>query len=407
MSFAEFVALMAALMAVNALSIDAMLPVLPEMGATLGIATDNQQQWIITSYLLGFGIAQLFYGPLADRFGRKTTLLTGLGLYTTFTLLAALSTSLSFMILARALQGIGAAATRVLAITIVRDCYSGRRMARVMSLTFIVFLAAPIVAPSIGQAITLVGQWHWIFAALAAFGAATAVWVLFRLPESLHATDVRPLSFTGIVQALRLMVTDRCAVGYTAGAMVMVGALFGFINSAQQVFEDALGAPGLFTTVFALAAAGMALASFVNASIVERQGMRRVSHAALLGFLGFAALHAVVALAGHESVWTFAAIQCGMMFCFGLVGANFNAMAMEPLGHIAGTGSSVLGFFTTVGGALIGFFIGQQFDGTAIPLTVGFLACGLAALAVVLVAEKGRLFRPTVGATPDGDSSQP
>jgi DHA1 family bicyclomycin/chloramphenicol resistance-like MFS transporter len=175
----------------------------------------------------------------------------------------------------------------------------------------------------------------------------------------------------------------------------MFGSLFGFINSAQQVFAEALDAPGLFTTVFALAAGCMAVASFLNSRIVERIGMRPVSHAALLGFIAISGVHALVALAGQESLWTFAAFQGATMFCFGLVGVNFNAMAMEPLGRIAGTGSSLLGSVTTIGGALIGFYIGQQFDGTVVPLTVGFVAFGLTSLIIVMVTENGRLFRPT------------
>ncbi len=394
LGFKEFVTLMAALMAVNAVSIDAMLPVLPQIGDSLGITSENQQQWIVTSYLLGFGGAQLIYGPLADRFGRKPVLLIGLGIYAVFTLLCIFASSLTIMIIARALEGTGAAATRVLAITIIRDCYSGRRMARVMSLTFIVFLAAPVIAPSIGQAITLVAPWYWIFGGLAVFSIATAAWVWLRLPESLHPTARRAISMNSLTQAIRLVFTSRFAVGYMLGSIAMLGALFGFINSAQQIFAEALDAPELFTTIFALAAGCMALASLVNARIVERIGMRRVSHAALLGFIAFACGHALITYLGHETVWIFAVLQAGMMFCFGLVGANFNAMAMEPLGDIAGTGSSVLGFFTTVGGALIGFYVGQQFDGTTLPLAAGYVTCGVLALLIVLITEGGRLFQP-------------
>lgn len=394
MGFKEFVALMAALMAVNALSIDAMLPVLPQIGATLDLATENEQQWVITAYLLGFGAAQLFYGPLADHFGRKPVLLIGLSLFAVFTVFAGFASSLGVMIVARALAGMGAAATRVLAITIIRDFYSGRTMARVMSLTFIVFLAAPILAPSLGQAIALVAPWQWIFGALAVFGAGTALWAWLRMPESMHPEDRRTISPEGVLQAFRLVLSSRIAVGYTLALTAMLGALFGFINSVQQVFQDALHAPELLTSVFALAAGWMAVASFLNSRIVERIGTRRVSHAALVGFIVIAAAHGLLAFAGYETVWTFAILQSAMMFCFGLVGANFNSIAMEPLGRIAGTASSVIGFVTTIGGALIGFYVGQHFDGTVIPLTLGFFFCGLACLVIVAVTEKGRLFHP-------------
>ncbi len=396
MGFREFVALMATLMAVNALSIDAMLPVLPQIGASLDIATVNEQQWVITAFLLGLGAAQLFYGPLADHFGRKPVLLAGLAGYALFTIVAAFAPTLDVMIAARALQGMCAAATRVLAITIIRDLYSGRTMARVMSLTFIVFLAAPIVAPALGEAIAAVAPWEWIFAALAAFGIGAAIWTWRRLPESIHPEDRRTMSPDGIYQSFQLVLSSRTAVGYMFALTAMIGGLFGFINSVQQVFADALEAPELLTSVFALSAGWMAVASYINARIVELVGTRRVSHAALLGFIVIAAVHVLFAVSGHETVWAFAVLQSAMMFCFGLVGANFNSIAMEPVGHIAGTASSVLGFVTTVGGALIGFYIGQRFDGTVVPLTLGFIVSGVVALGVVVITEKGRLFHPSV-----------
>jgi DHA1 family bicyclomycin/chloramphenicol resistance-like MFS transporter len=400
MTFREFVALIAAMMAINALSIDMMLPALGDIGTTLGLATDNQRQWIITSYLLGFGAAQIVYGPLADRFGRKPVLLTGIGLYTLFTIVAAFAPGFEAIIVARVLQGIGAASTRVLAVAIVRDSYSGRTMARVMSLTFIVFLVAPIIAPTIGQGIVLVAPWHWIFGVLALVGAALAVWVATRLPETLHPEDRKPVSVESVASAFGLALTTRVAVGYMLAATALFGSLFGFIASSQQVFTDTLHQPTWFTTAFAVVAGSMAVSSFVNSRIVEQVGTRRVSHAGLLGFIAAALLHAAIAYAGSETIWTFILLMSAMMFCFGLVASNFNAMAMEPLGHIAGTGSSVQGFFTTVGGAVIGSAIGQMFDGTTVPLTIGFVVCGLASLALVLWTEKGRLFHPTQPAPP-------
>ncbi len=397
MSFRSFVTLTAALMAVNALAIDSMLPALPEMAETLGIMEANHRQWIVTAYLLGFGVAQIVYGTLSDRFGRRPVLLFGLGLYVLASIAAAFAGSFEAMMWARIVQGIGAAATRVLAVSIVRDCYSGRDMARVMSLAMIVFLAVPILAPSIGQAILWVAPWRWIFGVLTIFGASVMLWAAFRLPETLHEEDRKPIEFHSVVAAFRTTLTTRVAVGYMLAMAFVIGGLFGFINSAQQVFVDVFAAPQLFTIIFALIAGFMAVASLVNSRIVVRLGMRRVSHAALLGYIAFTGTHALIALAGHESLWSFTALQGGAMFCFGLLAPNFGALAMDPLGHVAGTASSVQGFVTTVGGALIGFYIGQHFDGTVVPLTLGFSLCGLVALGIVLVAEKGRLFRPAPG----------
>jgi DHA1 family bicyclomycin/chloramphenicol resistance-like MFS transporter len=398
MGFKQFVALIAALMAVNALAIDSMLPALPAIGESLGIPADNQRQWVITAYLLGFGVAQIAFGPLADRFGRKPVLLIGLGGYTVFSIMAAASISFEMMMVARVLQGIGAAASRVLAVSIVRDCYSGRKMARVMSLAFIVFLAVPVIAPSVGQAIMLVAPWRYIFGALAVFGSSVMIWVTLRLPETIHAEDRSPLSPGPVLRAFRIALTSRIAVGYMLASALVLGGLFGFINSAPQIFLDVFKAPGLFTTIFALVAIFMALSSLLNARLVGRLGTRRLSHGALLGYIACAAMHAIVALYGRETIWTFTVLQSGMMFCFGLVASNFSSMAMEPLGHVAGTASSVQGFVTIVGGALLGFLVGQQFDGTVIPLTLGVAGCGIAAFFIVLVTEKGRLFHPTENA---------
>ena len=393
MGFKQFVALIAMMMATNALAIDSMLPALPQIGEALGVASHNQRQWIITAYLLGFGVAQIVYGSLADRFGRKPVLLVGLSIYVLFAGLCAFATSFEMLLAARALCGVGAAATRVLSVSIVRDCYSGRQMARVMSLSFIVFLAVPIVAPSIGQAIVLVAPWPWIFLVLAIFGLAVIGWSIVKLPETLHPQDRVPLQVAPVLAAFKECLTNRLAVGYTIAATLVLGGLFGFINSAQQVFVDVLGAGKLFTLLFAAIAAGIAVASLVNSHIVEKLGMRLVSHVALLGYIAFAGVHALIALSGHESLWTFSLMQAGMMFCFGLVMSNFGSIAMEPLGHLAGTAASVQGFITTIGGALAGFWIGQLFDGTVVPLTLGFTGFGIAGLLAVLITEKGRLFQ--------------
>lgn len=395
LGFREFVALIAALMGANALAIDIMLPALPAIGDAVGIPTENDRQWIITAFMLAFGFGQILYGPLSDRFGRRRILLIGLVIYTAFGFLATFATSFESLMIARAGQGLGAGATRVLAVSIVRDRFAGRQMARVMSLVFIVFLAIPIIAPSVGQAILLVAPWRWIFGLLAGFGGLLMIWAMIRLPETLHPEDRRPFSLPAIAAGLRLTLSTRQSVGYMMAMAVTFGALLGFINSAQQVFAGPLNAKDLFPVIFAGTAVALAVASLINSRIVERLGMRVVSHAALLGYTTVAAIHATIAWLGYETLWTFAILQGATMFCFGLMGSNFGALAMEPMGHIAGTASSVQGFCSTIGAALVGFFIGQQFNGTTVPLTLGYLCSGLVALTIVYVTEKGRILRPS------------
>ncbi len=391
-AFREFVALIAALTALNALAIDAMLPALPQIGTALHVASDNSRQWVITAYLLGVSSTQLLYGVLADRFGRKRVLLTGVSLYTLFAIVCAFATTFTQLVWGRALMGAGAAAVQVLAVSLIRDRFAGAQMARVMSLTFMVFLTAPVLAPSIGQAIMAVSGWRMIFGFLAAFSLVLLTWAAIRLPESLHAEDRLPLEWRRVAQSFRTVFSSRMTVGYMLAAACVLGALFGFINSVQQVFTDIFHRPALFPVIFAGIAMGMAASSLLNSRIVERLGVRYVSHRALLGFIIAGAAHLVVARSGYESIATFALLQGAMMFCFGMIAANFASIAMEPLGHVAGTASSIYGSITMAVGSTLGFLIGQQFDGTAVPLTVGYVLCALAALGIVAVTERGVLF---------------
>ncbi len=391
--FGLFVSLIAALMAVTPLGIDSMLPALPHIGRSLGVLTENHQQWVVAIYVFGFGAAQIVYGPLADRFGRKAILVPSLLLFAMLSIVAGLATSFEGLLAARLLEGIAGASGRVLTISVVRDCYSGRQMARVMSTSFMVFLIVPVLAPSIGQLIMLVGSWRLIFFFLAAFALVVAAVAGLLLRETLHPEDRRELSVRSVGEGVRQTLTDRSALGYMLASTLTFGALMGFINSVQQIFQDIFHAPQRFPLVFAGVGMSMAIAAFVNARIVERLGTRRVSHAALLGMIAVSAVHSLFAASGHETMLGFALLQFATMFCFGLIGSNFNSMAMENVGAIAGTASSVQGFLSTCGGVLLGLVIGQSFDGTILPLALGFLLLGLAALVVVLITERGRLFR--------------
>lgn len=392
----QFIALMAMLMAINAISIDIMLPGLQQIGASLGVTDENQRQLVISAYLIGMGCAQLFFGPLADRFGRKIPLLGGLALYAACAFAIALVPSFTGLLILRVIQGIGAAATRVITISIVRDIYGGRQMAEVMSLVMMVFMIVPVVAPSVGQGIMLVADWHWIFIVVALYAALVAALVMLRLRETLAPENRRPFTIVSIFAAFRIVLTNRIALCYTLATSVIFGSLFGFINSSQQILVGIYGLGVWFPLVFAGFAGMMALASFANSKLVNLYGMRRLSHGALVGFLVVGAIWFTTAVFGYAPFWLFAVLYAFATFQFGLIASNFNAMAMEPLGHVAGTASSVLGFTQTIGGALIGGAIGQAFDGTTLPLATGFLTVGAISFVFVLLAERGRLFRAHV-----------
>jgi MFS transporter, DHA1 family, multidrug resistance protein len=392
----EFVVLMAALMASNALAIDAMLPALPAIGRVLDVAEDNRRQLVITFYLLGFGAAQLAYGPIADRFGRKPLLIGCMAFYAIFAALAGLAGSFNLLLAARFAQGIAAAGSRVLVVAIVRDRFHGPAMAQIMSLTMIVFMVVPVLAPTFGQGVLAIGSWRHIFILLAVYGLGLALWGWLRVPETLAEENRRPLSAAHIGRAVAETLKVRASIGNTIASTLAFGALFAFIGSIQQIVFDVFGRPELIGLVFACIAGPMALSSYANSRLVMRLGPRRLLLAALTAFLAVALIHLAAALGFGETLWGFVVLQALTMACFGLVGANAGALAMAPLGHVAGTASSVQGMLTTIGGALIGLGIGQLFDGTTVPLVAGFAACGGLALLAALWAN------PRIEAAPDG-----
>ncbi|WP_138934964.1 multidrug effflux MFS transporter [Roseovarius arcticus] len=392
----ELIILIASLMALNAAAIDIFIPALQEIGNALGVEAENQRQFVITSYLAGFGAAQLIYGPLSDRYGRRPVLFFGLGLYFIAALAAAAAPTFGVLLALRAIQGIGAAATRVIAITVVRDSFGGRRMASVMSLVMMIFMAIPVIAPNIGQIIMLFGSWREISLVVALFSFVVLIWAALRLPETLHPEDRRALTVERTANAFKVVLSNRIAFGYTAASATIFGVLFGFINQAEQIYTEVYNIGPAFTLYFSAVAIFMAVSSFLNSRLVERFGMRRLSHTALIGFCLLSGLHLLLALlmGGATPFWLFYVLVVPTFCFFGFIGTNFNALAMDPLGHVAGTASSVLGFGQTLGGGLIGAVIGYAYDGTIIPLFAGFLVLSLCSLGLVLVAERGRLFEP-------------
>ncbi|MGQ3675522.1 multidrug effflux MFS transporter [Xanthobacter sp. TB0139] len=392
--FPEFVALIALMMGLTAFSIDNLLPAFPQMRDHFGLENANDVQITIYAYLIGFGAAQIIYGPLSDVYGRRPLLAAGLAIYVAGGLLALFTDDFFWLIVARVVQGIGSASPRVLSVAIVRDRFAGRDMARIMSFAMMVFLTVPIIAPALGSLALAFGPWHLIFIFMLVLALVLWAWFGLRMPETLHPEYRQPLSARAILEGIRLTLSNRRAAGYSTAIGFMVACLMTYVGTSAQLFEDVYHLGHWFPAVFALVAGVMAVASFTNAMLVRRIGMRRLSHGGLVGFIFMAALMALVALIweGRPPLLLFVGLVALTQFLFSLTAPNFNSMAMEPLGTIAGTASSFIGCYTTLMSAVLALFAGQAFDGTVLPLSLSYLVMGLAALLAALWAENWRLF---------------
>ncbi len=394
MAFPELVALVAATFALNALAIDMMLPALGVIGRELHAPSDNDRQLIVTVYVIGNGVAQLFFGPLVDRFGRRKVLLWSLGGYAIGSVLSIFASSFALLLAARAFQGVSTAATRVALIATVRDLASGRRMAEVMSLAITIFMAVPILAPSFGQLILFAAPWRGIFVVLLLYGLVLSLWIYWRLPETLGAGAAVPINPSKVIASYAEFIRNRTAFGYTMASALMSGALFGYISASEQVFVETFDLGAQFPLAFASIAGALGVANLLNARIVSRYGMRRLCHGAVLLFTIVNILHLVLVETTGETLTLFLGFTAISFFCLGFVGANSAAIAMEPMGHIAGAAAAANGFAGTTLAGFLGLIVGRFYDGTTTPLVAGFAVLGLASLATLLVTERGRLFVP-------------
>lgn len=388
----EFVALMALLQALQALAIDAMLPALGVMSHDLGVSDANERQLVVGIFLLCSGLGSLFPGALADRYGRRPVLFVCVGGYVLFSLAAALTTTFSMLLVMRACAGLLASGMVVMSATIIRDRFSGDKMARMQSLVGVVFMIVPMAAPALGQGVLLFAGWRWIFGIMAGLGGAIWAWVWFRLPETLHPEFRQEINVKAIAGNMRAALTTRAAIGYVLGMALIQGALFGYINSSQQLVAEHFGAGELFPLVFGAMAIAMALSNLTNSRIVERFGARRVSHIAMVAYI-FVAAAQLLASGPHETLWQFMPIMTLNLCLMGFITANFQSIALQPFARIAGAAASLQVFLRLVIGSTLGALIGQAYDGSARPLALALAVAGVACLLLVLFSERGKLFR--------------
>lgn len=392
LGFTEFVVLIAFSMALIALSIDLMLPALPAIGETLHVDNPNHRQWVISAFMAGIGVGSLFVGPLSDHFGRKRTLTTAIMFYSIFCLISAFSGSFTVLLVARFVAGFFAASCRIVTISIIRDCFVGDNMARVMSLCTIVFMIVPMAAPALGQALLSFMSWRGVFEVLVVLGGVLLIWIVVRLPETLSPENRVAISPYQMGVTFKQIVSHRSSMGYVTAITIVMGAQFGFLLSVQQIVFDVFHVPRALPLVFLGVSVWMVLGSLLNSRLVRRIGARRMGHCALVAFATLSLLHVIVAWNEWETLPTFVGFQGLMLLCMAFSSGNFSSIAMEPFARGAGLAASVQGFIITLGSACLGSLIGLAFDGTTLPMASGYLAASVIAIAVVFWAERGELF---------------
>jgi DHA1 family bicyclomycin/chloramphenicol resistance-like MFS transporter len=388
-SYLEFVILVSMMMSLMALSIDAMLPALPQIGSDLNLQNANDRQLIVSTIFLGVAVGQFFFGPLSDKTGRKPAMYIGYSLYIFGSLISAFANTFSMMLFGRLLQGIGISAPRAILLALVRDLYKGRLMARVMSFVMTVLLLIPMIAPSLGQAILLRAGWRSIFFSFILMALITLIWFALRMPETLSPDKRTQFSLQHIIKTTIEIIKIRPAFGYTLSAGLISGAFLGYLNSAQQIFQEGYALGERFPLFFALIAFSIGIASFTNARLVLRFGMRFLVWWSLIVILGLATLALGIAImtAGQLPLWLVITYLMSTFFCVGILFGNQNALAMEPLGNLAGIGAAVVGSLSTLISIPLGTFIGQSYNGTVVPLMLGIAVLSGLSLGVVRWTE--------------------
>lgn len=385
----EFVPLAALLMSLTALAIDTMLPALPAIGRDLGAARPNDVQFVVTALLLGMGLGQLLFGPLSDAIGRRPAIHTGIAVFMAGCLIAIFAPTFEAMIAGRVLQGLGAAAPRIVTLALVRDQYEGRQMARLMSFILAVFIFIPTVAPAIGQGILWVGGWRAIFATFFAIAAIAFAWFALRHPETLPAAHRRRFSPRSIGGGVREVLGIRPALGYTLASGFAFAPFVAYLSSAQQIFQEAYRTGVWFPFWFGVLSLAVGFAALVNGRLVMRHGMRRLSKAAAVSvsLVSVAAWVLAFAYEGLPPFALFAAYLFVVFFSFGLLFGNLNALAMQPLGHIAGVGAAVVASVSMLIAVPFGTLVGQSFDGTMYAQIGAFAVFGAWTLGALRWAE--------------------
>jgi DHA1 family bicyclomycin/chloramphenicol resistance-like MFS transporter len=404
----HFTALLSMIMALVALGIDMMLPAFAGMREYFGLSPDSTRvAQVVTMYLLGTALAQFFYGPLADRFGRKPTLYVGLAIYGGGALGAMVAPSLTVVLFFRFIWGIGAAGPRVIAVSVVRDRYTGDEMAKAMSFIMAIFILVPVLAPSVGAALAAIFPWQSVFAFGMLAAAGMAIWARV-LPETLDPANRLPIDAGKIAAAVAEVATNRVTVGYTIAMTATFGAFTSYLASSERIFGEIYHRPNQFPLIFGALAATMGAAILLNSRLVDRFGTRRMVHFVVIGYAAVSTLFMIltVSVGGTPAIWALLLAMAVMLGLHGLLIPNFNTVAMLPMGHIAGTAAAMIGTVSLAGGAAIGAVIDSMLGDTVTPLMAGFSLMSTIALLWIVWAERGKLFTATATPPPADHASR-
>lgn len=387
-------ALLSMVMALTALAIDMMLPAFDQIREHFGLSPDSTRVApIVTMFFIGMALAQFFYGPLADRFGRKPILYLGFAIYAIGAAGALFAPTLEFLLLSRFVWGVGAAGPRVISVSVIRDYYSGDQMSRAMSYIMAVFVMVPVFAPSIGAVLITVFPWQSVFAFCLLFVAIIAMWSARALPETLAEADRQPIDRRAILAATREVLTNRITMGYTLAMTALFSVFTSYLASSERIYGDFYNKAEEFPIIFGAMAIVMGISNLGNAQLVERVGTQRLAHVTVLGYVAASTVMLGLAIAadGHLPFWTFVVSLAVVMVFHSLMIPNFNSIAMYPMGHIAGTASAVIGTISLAAGSFFGSLIDRTYQDTAMPLIIALVGFGIASLGAVVWAEGGRL----------------
>jgi DHA1 family bicyclomycin/chloramphenicol resistance-like MFS transporter len=385
----EFVSLMALMTSLVALSIDAMLPALDQIGKDLAIVDPQQTHLIVSLFFIGMGFGQLYYGPVSDSKGRRYAIISGLIIFAIGTIVCMFAETLTVMLIGRVIQAFGVSGPRIAALAVIRDQYEGEAMARVMSFIMMVFILVPMLAPSFGQAILFMFSWQHIFSSFLVIGLLSGIWFFVRQPETLPKDKRKPFSWSQLWVSSKFILTHRLVMFYTISMGLIFGGFLAYISASQTVFQHIYNTGEMFPLYFALLAFSIGLASFINGTLVMRLGMRTLCNWAMVGWLIFSIVLAILCLVyeGIPPLWQFVSVLFCAFFCIGIVFGNVNSMAMQPLGEMAGLGAAIIGSMSSLFSVPTAVLVGSFIEDTITPVAVGFVVFGSLALAFYWFAE--------------------